>query len=329
MDVLERGRALTNSPQMSFNRPEPCEFMDPLADVFTSMRVQSVVHGRLEATAPWALSFDAPAQAKFGIVLRGSCWLTVAGEASPVPLTSGDCYLLPRGMEHELSDDPSTPSRKFSDVVDRSHEVMEYGGGGTATTIIGGRFIFDVPSSAPLTSLLPSVIHIRATGEQALGLQMTVKLLAAELEAPGAGSQVIVSRLAETLFVQAIRAHVACSGCKTTGWLRAMTDPSIGAAMKAMHDQIADPWTVASLASAAGMSRSAFAARFKELVGEPPLEYLTRWRMYQAGRMLRGGSGKLLDVARMVGYDSDGAFNKAFKRILDVTPGDYRRGVGD
>lgn len=302
--------------------------MDPLADVFTSMRVESVMYGRLEATAPWGISFDAPAQAKFGMVLRGSCWLIVAGEGKPIPLRGGDCYLLPRGLEYELRDQLDTPVRMFSEVLQPCTDVMHYGGGGAATTIIGGKFIFDVPSSAPLTDLLPSVIHIRSDDSQTLSLQNTLRALAAELTSPGPGSQVIVSRLADTLFVQAVRAHLACSECKKTSWLRAMTDPFIGAAMKAMHDRIADPWTVASLASAAGMSRSAFAVRFKDLVGEAPLEYLTRWRMYQAGRMLRGGNGKLLDVARMVGYDSDGAFNKAFKRVLNTTPGDYRRNGG-
>jgi AraC-like DNA-binding protein len=302
--------------------------MDPLTDVFTSMRVESVVYGRLEATAPWALRFEAPSHAKFGIVQRGNCWLTVDG-VEPVPLTGGDCYLLPRGDSFTLGDDPHTPARSFSEMTaPECGSVMRYGGGGAPASVIGGKFSFDGLSSRPLTDLLPPVIHIRADEARGRALQGTLQLLAAEITSPGPGSTVIVSRLADTLFVQAIRAHIASAGCMKSGWLRALGDPAIGTALKSMHDRIEHPWTVAELAMSAGMSRSAFAPRFKELVGETPLEYLTRWRMYQAGRLLRDGKRKLFEVAHLVGYESDGAFNKAFKRVLGVTPGEYRTNGG-
>lgn len=303
--------------------------MDPLTDVFTSMRVESVMYGRLEATAPWGLSFEGPAHAKFAMVLRGSCWLTVDGMAKAVPLAGGDCYLLPRGDAHTLRDHPRTRTRNFAEVLKRRQgDVIQYGGGGAPTTILGGKFTFDGPSSRPLTDLLPPVIHVKADEARTLALQATLQLLASEMASPGPGSQVIVSRLADTLFVQAIRAHMSLAGCSQTGWLRALSDPLIGAALKSMHARIEHPWTVAALASEAGMSRSAFALRFKELAGEAPLEYLTRWRMHQAGRLLREGKRKLLEVANLVGYGSDGAFNKTFKRVFGMTPGDYRRNGG-
>ncbi len=299
--------------------------MDPLTDVFNSMRVESVVYGRLEATAPWGISFEAPSHAKFGIVLRGNCWLTVEGVPEPFPLAGGDCYLLPRGNSYALRDHPRSSTCSISEVLGRNQgEVVHHGGGGAPTTILGGKFIFDGPSSKPLTDLLPPIIEVRADETRTLGLQTTLQLLASEIATPGPGSQVIISRLADTLFVHAIRAHIASSGCSKTGWLRALCDPPIGAALRSMHERIDHPWTVAALASAAGMSRSAFAVRFKELVGEAPLEYLTRWRMYQASRLLRDGKRKQYEVAKLVGYDSDGAFNKAFKRVLGVTPGEYR-----
>lgn len=299
--------------------------MDPLTDVFTAMRVESVVYGRLEATAPWGISFEAPSHAKFGIVLRGNCWLTVEGVPRAIPLAGGDCYLLPRGNSYELRDNPHSSTVSISEILGQTTgEVLHHGGGGAPTTILGGKFVFDGPSSRPLTDLLPPLIEIRADETRTAGLQTTLHLLASEIASPGPGSQVIISRLADTLFVHAIRAHLASSGCAKTGWLRALCDPPIGAALRSMHEKIDHPWTVVALASSAGMSRSAFALRFRELVGEAPLEYLTRWRMYQAGRLLRDGSKKLFEVARLVGYESDGAFNRAFKRVLGVTPGEYR-----
>jgi transcriptional regulator GlxA family with amidase domain len=143
------------------------------------------------------------------------------------------------------------------------------------------------------------------------------------MEVPG--SQLVTNRVADILFIQTIRAYLASGTSTKLGWLRALSDQQIGAALSAMHAGIDQPWTVASLATAAGMSRSAFALRFKELVGESPLEYLTRWRMYRAGRLLRESDRKLIDVAKLVGYDSDVAFHKAFKRIQGYSPGAYRK----
>lgn len=300
--------------------------MDPLTDVFMSMRVESVVYGRLEATSPWGLSFDPQAHATFGMVVQGDCWLTVDDpHVEPVRLSGGDCYLLPRRGRHRLQDDLLTTTREISELLQHKRDgVMRYGGGGTPTTILGGKFTFDGASSRPLTELLPPVMRFRAGDSRTIALQATLQTLVNEISSPGPGSQVIVGRLADILFVQAIRAYVLSTECRKTGWLRALSDPSIGMVLTSMHGRIDHPWSVAELATAAGMSRSAFALRFKELVGEPPLEYLTRWRMYQAGRLLRDRRSKLYLVAKQVGYDSDGAFSKAFKRVLGVTPGEYR-----
>ena len=147
---------------------------------------------------------------------------------------------------------------------------------------------------------------------------------------PAPGSEVMVNRLADILFIQCVRAHIASSSetCKS-GWLRAIFDPKIGTALKAMHERIENPWTVETLAVAAGMSRSAFALRFRELLGETPLEYLTNWRMYKATGLLREGDKKLFEVAKSVGYDSDAAFSKAFKRVLGVAPREFRRSAAE
>jgi AraC-like DNA-binding protein len=150
------------------------------------------------------------------------------------------------------------------------------------------------------------------------------------MEEQAPGSEVVASRLAEVLFIQVLRAHIASGPERNKGWLRAIFDPQIGAALSAIHDRVNTPWTVESLAEAAGMSRSAFAARFKELLGQTPLEYVTEWRMQKAIQLLERRDKKLPEVARLVGYESDAAFSKAFKRVVRANPGEYlRRGLKD
>jgi AraC-like DNA-binding protein len=302
--------------------------MDPITDVFSSMNVASTVYGSLEATAPWGLRCPAGPYARFGMVARGNCWLTVEGLQAAVALTAGDCFLLPRGSAHTLQDHPDTPTLPICDVV-RTEEpgrgrALRHGGGGTPATIIFGKFLFDAPGPHPLRDALPSLIHITADQPQHPALQTTLRLLVGEMTAQDLGSRVVVNRLADILFIQAIRTHIVT--CKAqAGWLRALADPQIGIALRAIHENVAHPWTVASLATQAHMSRSAFALRFRELVGEAPLEYLTRWRMCKATSLLRSGERKLIDIGMAVGYESEGAFKRAFKRVIGATPGEFRR----
>lgn len=300
--------------------------MDPITDVLTAMRVESVVYGRLEATAPWGVHVHANDHAKFSLVSRGSCWLTLDDGSDSIRLANGDFFLLAPGTSYALSDTPGTATRDFAEVVRvKCGDGFEFGGGGEPTTLIGGKVAFDRSNGKPLTDLLPPLIHIRAGHPQARALEATLQMLASETGTSIPGSQLVINRIADILVIQSIRAHLAsCAGVRS-GWVRALSDPQIGAALKAMHESIEQPWTVARLASEAGMSRSAFAQRFKELVGEAPLEYLTRWRMYQASRLIRESGQKMVDIAKRVGYDSDGAFNKAFKRAVGVSPGEYRR----
>jgi AraC-like DNA-binding protein len=318
--------------------------MDPITDVFKTMHVASVVHARLEATAPWGLMHQAEVAneaepklaapkdwrtqvAHFGMVSRGNCWLSVEGMTDPIPLTGGDCFLLAPGSTYALRDNPRTRVRSFCEAAPKNgSNVIHYGGGGVATTIISGWFRFDQTSVKPLKRLIPELILIKADQAQTLALHATLQLLASEMAEPAPGAEVMVNRLADILFIQCVRAHIASSSetCKS-GWLRAIFDPKIGAALKALHERVENPWTVETLAAAAGMSRSAFALRFKELLGETPLEYLTNWRMYKATGLLQGNDRKLLEVAKSVGYDSDAAFSKAFKRVLGAAPREYRR----
>ena len=315
--------------------------MDPITDIFRTMHVKAVVHSRLEATAPWGLVREAqiepkvtPSGAKvspselahFGMVSRGNCWLSVGGIPDPIPLTGGDCFLLAPRSSYILRDNLRTRPKSFCEVAPKAgSNVVHYGGGGTPTTIISGLLSFDSVSLKPMTQLLPSLILIKADQAHTLALHATLQLLASEMAERAPGSEVVANRLAEVLFIQTLRAHIA-SGSESCqqGWLRAIFDPQIGAALNAIHDNVDRPWTVESLAEAAGMSRSAFAARFKKLLGQTPLDYVTRWRMQKAIQLLPQRDKKLVEIAQSVGYESDAAFSKAFKRVVGFTPGEYR-----
>lgn len=315
--------------------------MDPITDIFRTMLIRAGVHARLEATAPWGLihvpeevnehAKDLPVSlselAFFGMITRGNCWLSVDGIAEPIALTGSDCFLLSPENTYALRDHPSTRPTSFCRLgQSKEKNVIHYGGGGTPTSIISGWLYFEKPTLKQITQLLPKLILIKAEQAQNLALHTTLQLLASEMADQQPGSEVVANRLAEVLFIQAIRAHVAAGGdCRNHGWLRSIFDPQIGAALKAIHENVNDPWTVESLAGTARMSRSAFALRFKELLGQAPLEYVTEWRMQKAVQLLQQGDKKLLEIAKSVGYESDAAFSKAFKRVLGVTPGEHRR----
>jgi AraC-like DNA-binding protein len=238
------------------------------------------------------------------LISYGQAWIDFSDETERMQLSHGDFFLLAPGREYVLLTAAEAPA-----------------------AIIAGRFSFDDRHSKPLTDFLPPLILIRGGQPQMLPLQKTLELLASEVDVSTPGSEVAVRRLADLLLIQALRAHIAGTGSEQTGWLHALADTHIGAALNSIHKRIEHPWTVASLASEAGMSRSAFALRFKELMQESPLEYLTRWRMYRGSDLLRESDRKLADVAQAVGYDSDGAFHKAFKRVLGIAPGEYRRSM--
>ncbi|MGH9533465.1 MAG: AraC family transcriptional regulator [Terriglobales bacterium] len=314
--------------------------MDSITDIFQSLRIVSVVQARLEATAPWGLKRAADATASdgkpsdscaasqfahFGVVSRGSCWLRVDGMPDAMPLAGGDCFLLAPGSSYSLRDNPRTRAASFCSVLPQDgSQTVHYGGGGAPTTIISGWFRFGAASLQSLARWLPPLILVKAEQPQTLALRTTMNMLAAEMADPAPGSGLLVDRLADILFVQCLRAHIASAGCNN-GLLRACFDPQIGTALKSMHAQVEAPWTVESLAAASGMSRSGFALRFKRLVGETPLEYLTTWRMQKAVVLLQTGGAKMREVAASVGYNSDAAFSKAFKRVVRVAPRQFRK----
>ena len=321
--------------------------LDSITDIFRTMHVTAFGLHRLEATAPWGVmqekqtkekvtpsekTMPATDLAHFAMLSRGNCWLSVEGIPEPIPLTGGDCFLLARGTSIVLRDSPRTrPRWSFREIGAKANgNVALCGGGGARTTIVCGSLSFDRARLKPITQLLPNFILLKAYQARTLALHTTVQALASEMEEQAPGSEVVANRLAEVLFIQVLRAHIASGPERNKGWLRAIFDPQIGGALSVIHDRVNTPWTVESLAEAAGMSRSAFAARFKELLGQTPLEYVTEWRMQKAIQLLERRDKKLPEVARLVGYESDAALSKAFKRVVRANPGEYlRRGVKD
>ncbi|HTF68689.1 MAG TPA: AraC family transcriptional regulator [Edaphobacter sp.] len=314
--------------------------MDPITDIFRTMHVTAFGLHRLEATAPWGVKQEnqteekvTPSQkmsptdlAHFAMLSRGNCWLSVERIPEPIPLTGGDCFLLAPGTSIVLRDSPRTrPRSTFREIgAQANSNVAHYGGGGAPTTIVCGSLSFDRARLKPITQLLPRFILIKADHVHTLALHSTMQALASEMAEQVPGSEVVANRLGEVLFIQALRAHIASEvEWRNKGWLRAIFDPQVGAALSAVHDSVNTPWTVESLAAAATMSRSAFAVRFKELLGQTPLEYVTEWRMQKAMQLLQQRDKKLIDVARLVGYDSDAAFSKAFKRVVGANPSEY------
>ncbi|TCS60688.1 AraC family transcriptional regulator [Varunaivibrio sulfuroxidans] len=304
--------------------------MDLFDEIFSAMRVESALYGRLAASAPWGVAFVAEPEVRFGMVVRGSCWLTSAGLNRPMALTAGDCYIVAPQVAFSLRDDPKSPTCPCTQVFhDRDGDEVSFGGGGQTADIVGGCFFFDKAGAEPLLSMLPPVLRIGMDSTRAQALQSTLQLIALETAEPALGSKLVVSHLADILFVQAIRAHCLCDARVTTGWLAAYTDRRLGAAMRAVHGDIGRDWTARALADAAAMSRSVFARRFKEVVGETPLGYITRWRMYKAKCLLRQSDLPLGAIAEKVGYATDAAFSRVFARHVGKTPGRYRRQGAD
>ena len=235
---------------------------------------------------------------------------------------------MPHGQGHFIGDHPKTPPltlEQFWRLVD-NQGLVRYGGEGAETRLICGAFRFDDAVDNPLLKLLPPVIHIRGyQGRVEEWLENTLRHFADEARHPRPGSQILVSRLTDVIFVQAVRAWLKEQPESQGGWLGALRDRQIGAALGSIHREPSRHWSVEALAEEVGMSRSKFAEKFRTLVGESPLAYLTRWRMHSAARLLTDDSLTVGEVARRVGYESETAFSKAFRRVFGSAPGVYRR----
>jgi AraC-like DNA-binding protein len=298
--------------------------VDVLSDALAVMRTGRPSSARLAWRAPWAQEFaSVPGSAGFQVILQGPCWLLIAGR-DPIPLAAGDVILRPHGQGHVLADHPSTPPEPCDPAAPAF--AAEGADDPTTVTLCGG-YRLDRARSHPLMTSLPELIHLPAHLGRHPELLSTVTLLAGELAHPRLGTDAVVPALLDTLLLHTLRAWLdqQADRPETTGWAAALNDPPIAAALQAMHDDPARPWTVASLAAEAGLSRTPFARRFTALLGRPPLTYLTWWRMTTAATRLRESDALLSEVAAGVGYGSEFAFASAFKRHHGTPPGRYRR----
>jgi AraC-like DNA-binding protein len=314
---------LSDRPNSSADRTT-----DVLAELLDALRLSTVVYGRFDLRAPWGLRIPDVGAAHMIVVGRGGAHVEIEGVGSPRVLSAGDLALLPHGGTHALRDSPGRALHTLSDRECQSirrAEPIRLGGFGAQTSLVVAAFWFRSAHRSLSLQRLARVIHIPAADpSEPPGLASTARLFISESAARGPGSSVIMNRLADVLLVQTVRAFIASTACGEHG-LRALADRPIGTALAAIHDRPAEPWTVERLAGTAALSRSGFAARFTALVGEPPLEYVARWRMIKAAQLLRDTDLAMSEVAERVGYRSEASFNKAFKRLEGITPGVYRR----
>jgi AraC family transcriptional regulator, alkane utilization regulator len=301
---------------------------DLVAEILRSVTLKTVVFGRAVLRAPWGLHVDLPGRAVFHIVLRGRCWLSLDG-AGPTHLTVGDVVLFPRADAHDMNDHPATPRRPITELL-ITHPITPdrrfcYGGRGPLTTLLCGAFELDDPKLNLLGVLLPPFLCIRAgRGNTSDQLRTLTQSIEAELKVSRPGEQAIVTRMAEVFLLRAIRDYVLSSSNRELGLPAISRDRSIGRVLGLIHRHPEHSWTVGTLAGEANLSRSAFAARFKTLVGATPQGYLQRYRFSKAVQLLRTTDAKLHEIAHSVGYDSESSFGKAFKRLMGKAPGAYR-----
>jgi AraC-like DNA-binding protein len=311
--------------------PEPAP--DPLGAALQNLRMSGAFYCHSELTAPWGLELPAlPGYLWFHVVSAGGFELELP-DGDRAALGTGDCALVTRGTGHTLRSGPEVEAPPIlqldRDQISERYEILHHGGGGSPTRLMCGAVRFDHPAAQNLVAVLPDVVGVDAGSRtEAEALQATLRLLAAEARLPRPGGAAVVTRLADILVIQIIRAWIEAAPGADAGWLGALRDPQIGEALRLIHADPARDWTVAALARELAMSRSAFAARFTALVGEPAVAYLTRWRMQVATTALREDDASVAELAAALGYRSEAAFARAFKRVVGLPPGAVRRSGG-
>lgn len=309
---------------------DPWPPADPLGEALHFLRLDGAYYCRSELSAPWGLTLPPmPGYLWFHVVLSGRSVLET-DEAGADLLHPGELTLVPHGTGHTLRSDPEAVAADILELplerVSDRYDVLRHGAGGAPTLLVCGAVRFNHPAAKNLVALLPRTIHVEPTdGPQAEWMQSTLRLMAAEARERRPGGEAVVTRLADILVVQAIRSWIETDPAAQRGWLGALRDPQIGRALSLIHRDPARPWSVASLAREVAMSRSAFAARFTELVGESAMQYVTRWRMQVARDALDEEGVTVAELGHRLGYRSEAAFARAFKRVTGVPPGTVRR----
>jgi AraC-like DNA-binding protein len=300
--------------------------MDPLSDVLSLLKPRSYMSGGFDMGGEWSVRFEPHEGIKCYALVSGGCWLAVEGVAEPVRLEAGDCFLLPRGWPFRLTSDLALPPMAAEAMyrLPMDGAIRKWNGGGDCFGV-GGYFAFAGHHAGVLLGVLPPIVHIRKEADKE-AMRWSLERMRQELLDPQPGGFLVGQQLAYMMLVQALRLHLAEGLSGGVGWLFALADEQMSAAIQAMHSDPARRWTIQGLAERVGMSRSTFALRFKERVGTSPMEYLTRWRMMLAGDRLENSGEPVSAIAGALGYESESAFSTAFKRVMGCSPRQYGRG---
>lgn len=320
---------------------------DALSDVLSAVRLSGSVFFDVTAKSPWVAEAPPAAQIanevtpgaqhaiEYHVVTRGSCWISLISEAvfGPVRLEEGDIAVIPHGDPHVVSSAPGMRAEPNLDMHRRPEDAnalpfaLRTGGEGASDThVICGFFSCDARPFNPLLDSLPRFMRLRRDDSQGL-LDQFIRFAAAETENKRAGSQSVLNRLSELMFVEVIRLHMDQLANNSTGWLAGLRDPLVGRALTLLHARPTHAWTLEELAAQAAASRSVLADRFSQLVGCPPIQYLTQWLMQIAAKRLADPGVKVAAVAHEIGYESEAAFSRAFKKIVGRSPSQWRTGL--
>ena len=308
-------------------RNRPASLMDPLSDVLSLLKPRSYVSAGFDAGGDWSIQFpDQHEHLKCYAVVSGECWLSVEDVPDSVRLKTGDCFVLPSGRPFRLASDMTLTPTDAGAIFPPAREggVVSLNGGGDFF-LVGSRFAVSGNHAGILLGMLPPIVHIWKESDRA-ALRWSVERMMQELREQQPGCFLVAQHLAHMMLVQALRLYLTEGSRDDVGWLFALADKPIGAAINLLHANPAHCWTLQELAERANMSRSTFALRFKERVGASPIEYLTRWRMLLAGDRLENSSDPISVIALSLGYESESAFSTAFKRVMGCSPRQYSRG---
>lgn len=312
--------------------------MDAFSETLRAVRLVGAFFVQGRFTAPWC--YRSPCAAAlapmlepgaervviFHLITEGECFVDLA-DAPPLRVAAGEAVLFPYGDEHVMASRPGLATTgEIDEALLERPRLIELGGGGASTQLLCGYMACDARLGKLLLGGLPRVMRVDVRGSHAGSwVEPAVRYALAEARSGRPGGEGVLSRLAEILFIEMLRFHVNTQGPATTGWLAGLGDRIVGAALNAIHAEPARDWTLASLAAQAGSSRSVLAERFQQLVGTTTMQYLTHWRMLLAANLLARSNGSLARIAEEVGYETDTAFSRAFRREYGVPPAAWRR----
>jgi AraC family transcriptional regulator, alkane utilization regulator len=316
--------------------------MDVLSDVLRTIRLEGALFLNGDMRAPWCVKIPRGADiaqllrpgarrlAICHLVLQGRCWAQTEGN-EPIEVVAGEAIVVPQGDPHVLGSGLQHAAIDIDHVVTPQLPMLDlirYGGDGESTVIVCGWFAYEGDAPNPMMANLPSLfttsLRRRAAGPW---IEQSIGFVLGDAASNAPGSEMVAAKVAEVLFAEVLRGYMEAMPAHNPGWLAGLRDPQVSRCLALMHGEPSRPWTVEGLANEVHVSRSVLAEKFAELVGAPPMQYLTRWRMIVAARMLRSEQANLARVAEGVGYESEAAFNRAFKREYGVSPGQWRQGV--